>query len=129
MKTEFTDTEKYEVYSQAIIEDMMERYNLTYKSAKKILAEDNFENDFMRQPKNYDFMEPSKMSRLIFRRVADKRRKERFERFKKRQKEEPVKKVPPLNPNPDRKDTTVNMDNLSTRLKANRDQAIRRARD
>lgn len=39
------------------------------------------------------------------------------------------RKVPPIVPNPDRKETVVNLNNLSLRLKAKREDAYRRANE
>lgn len=39
------------------------------------------------------------------------------------------KKVPPIVPNPDRKETVVQINNLGLRLKAKREEAYRRAKE
>lgn len=65
MKTKFTLDELYEAYSEAVVEEFNEEYNID-KVEARILVDERIKSSFYKNISKYDHLEPSEVARIIY---------------------------------------------------------------
>lgn len=73
LKTKLTLAEMYRAYADEVIEVLIEDYGMKKKEAKQLLVKDRFKEDFMKDWRDFEFVEPSEVARVAVRRAEDEK--------------------------------------------------------
>lgn len=65
MRRDFTDEELYERYARDVMDYLVSAYGLTRAVAMEKMADAGLRNYFLRDPEMFEFMEASKVAKLV----------------------------------------------------------------
>jgi hypothetical protein len=71
VKTKFTTAEMYKAYAAEVFNVLVDEYGMTKKAAKQLMAKDKFKADFMKDWRDFEFVEPSEVARVMIKRTED----------------------------------------------------------